>query len=150
MILIIQFSEKCDILESNEVGFIGRKQRGEVMRKLLKKNLSPLKEALDELEVFVRRMDQAEYAYFYRQVERMKNNADICTVVPHVDWEQLEEILIRDWNLIKQMYDCLWKLELETGMERYRFLQLLTLIEWYLDVDEKNDMFEYSTYVFYN
>ena len=44
------------------------------MSKLRKQNLEPLREALQELTDFVRNMDQTEYSYFYRQVERMGNN----------------------------------------------------------------------------
>ena len=48
-------------------------------------------------------------------------------------WEKLENILKRDWNLVKRMYDDMWKIDLQNEKERYRFLQLLTEIEWYLE-----------------
>ena len=44
----------------------------------MKNNLEPLKDALEELADFVRKMDPAEYSYFYRLVERMGNNIEIC------------------------------------------------------------------------
>ena len=47
--------------------------------------------------------------------------------------EKLEAILRRDWNLVKRMYGDMWKMDLQNEKERYRFLQLLTEIEWYLE-----------------
>ncbi|MBU3839576.1 MAG: hypothetical protein IAA25_00995 [Candidatus Ruminococcus intestinipullorum] len=118
------------------------------MRILLKKDLVPFKDALYELEEFLLQMDQTEYHYFYRQIERMKNNVEICMLIRYVDWDKLEEILLRDWNLIKQMYNNLWKLE--SLKDKYRVLQLLSLVEWYLNSDENADILEYSEYIFYN
>lgn len=106
------------------------------MGKLIKQNLAPLREALDELSDFVRKMDQTEYSYFYRQLERMGYNVEICILVRYDGWEQLEGILLRDWNSIKQMYDEIWYIEWKDREEQYRFLQLLTLIEWYLTSEE--------------
>ena len=40
----------------------------------MKKNLEPLKDALEELADFARKMEPTEYAYFYRLMERMENN----------------------------------------------------------------------------
>ena len=88
----------------------------------MKKNLEPLKDALEELADFARKMEPTEYAYFYRLMERMENNV-----------EKLEAILRRDWNLVKRMYGDMWKMDLQNEKERYRFLQLLTEIEWYLE-----------------
>lgn len=99
----------------------------------MKNNLEPLKDALEELADFVRKMDPAEYSYFYRLVERMGNNIEICMLVREDRWEKLENILKRDWNLVKRMYDDMWKIDLQNEKERYRFLQLLTEIEWYLE-----------------
>lgn len=99
----------------------------------MKNNLEPLKDALEELADFVREMDPAEYSYFYRLVERMGNNIEICMLVREDRWEKLENILKRDWNLVKRMYDDMWKIDLQNEKERYRFLQLLTEIEWYLE-----------------
>ena len=124
-----------------------KKERG-TMRILLKKDLVPFKDALYELEEFLLQMDQTEYHYFYRQIERMKNNVEICMLIRYVDWDKLEEILLRDWNLIKQMYNNLWKLE--SLKDKYRVLQLLSLVEWYLNSDENADILEYSEYIFYN
>lgn len=103
------------------------------MSKLRKQNLEPLREALQELTDFVRNMDQAEYSYFYRQVERMGNNVEICILVRYDGWEQLERILLRDWNSVKRMYEDAWMMEWRNGKEKHRFLQLLTEIEWYLE-----------------
>ena len=47
--------------------------------------------------------------------------------------KKLEAILRRDWNLVKRMYGDMWKMDLQNEKERYRFLQLLTEIEWYLE-----------------
>ena len=69
-------------------------------------------------------------------------------LIRYVDWDKLEEILLRDWNLIKQMYNNLWKLE--SLKDKYRVLQLLSLVEWYLNSDENADILEYSEYIFYN
>ena len=85
----------------------------------MKKNLEPLKDALEELADFARKMEPTEYAYFYRlRDDRL---------------EKLEAILRRDWNLVKRMYGDMWKMDLQNEKERYRFLQLLTEIEWYLE-----------------
>ena len=34
---------------------------------------------------------------------------------------------------MKRMYGDMWKMDLQNEKERYRFLQLLTEIEWYLE-----------------
>ena len=34
---------------------------------------------------------------------------------------------------MKRMYGDMWKMDLRNEKERYRFLQLLTEIEWYLE-----------------
>ena len=47
----------------------------------MKKNLEPLKDALEELADFARKMEPTEYAYFYRLMERMENNVEICILV---------------------------------------------------------------------
>ena len=99
----------------------------------MKKNLEPLKDALEELADFARKMEPTEYAYFYRLMERMENNVEICILVRDDRLEQLEAILRRDWNLVKRMYGDMWKMDLQNEKERYRFLQLLTEIEWYLE-----------------
>ena len=99
----------------------------------MKKNLEPLKDALEELADFARKMEPTEYAYFYRLMERMENNVEICILVRDDRLEKLEAILRRDWNLVKRMYGDMWKMDLQNEKERYRFLQLLTEIEWYLE-----------------
>ena len=99
----------------------------------MKKNLEPLKDALEELADFARKMAPTEYAYFYRLMERMENNVEICILVRDDRLEKLEAILRRDWNLVKRMYGDMWKMDLRNEKERYRFLQLLTEIEWYLE-----------------
>ena len=96
----------------------------------MKKNLEPLKDALEELADFARKMEPTEYAYFYRLMERMENNVEICILVRDDRLEKLEAILRRDWNLVKRMYGDMWKMDLQNEKERYRFLQLLTEIEW--------------------
>ena len=98
-----------------------------------RKNLEPLKDALEELADFARKMEPTEYAYFYRLMERMENNVEICILVRDDRLEKLEAILRRDWNLVKRMYGDMWKMDLQNEKERYRFLQLLTEIEWYLE-----------------
>ena len=66
----------------------------------MKKNLEPLKDALEELADFARKMEPTEYAYFYRLMERMENNVEICILVRDDRLEKLEAILRRDWNLV--------------------------------------------------
>ena len=41
--------------------------------------------------------------------------------------------MLRDWNSVKRMYEDAWMMEWRNGKEKYRFLQLLTEIEWYLE-----------------
>ncbi len=120
------------------------------MGRLMKKNLEPLKKALSELSGFIQKLDQTEYSYFYRQIERMENNVEICILVRYDGWEQLEGILLRDWNCVKQMYDDLWRMELQDEKEKYRFLQLLLLIEWYLSNEDSGSIPEKSEYIFLN
>ena len=72
----------------------------------MKKNLEPLKDALEELADFARKMEPTEYAYFYRLMERMENNVEICILVRDDRLEKLEAILRRDWNLVKRMVIC--------------------------------------------
>ena len=67
----------------------------------MKKNLEPLKDALEELADFARKMDPTEYAYFYRLMERMENNVEICILVRDDRLEKLEAILRRDWTEIE-------------------------------------------------
>ena len=95
--------------------------------------LNDSESALEELADFARKMEPTEYAYFYRLMERMENNVEICILVRDDRLEKLEAILRRDWNLVKRMYGDMWKMDLQNEKERYRFLQLLTEIEWYLE-----------------
>ena len=56
----------------------------------MKKNLEPLKDALEELADFARKMEPTEYAHFYRLMERMENNVEICILVRDDRLEKLE------------------------------------------------------------
>ncbi|MCB5608026.1 hypothetical protein LIQ11_20180, partial [[Ruminococcus] gnavus] len=68
----------------------------------MKKNLEPLKDPLEELAAFARKMEPTEYAYFYRLMERMEDNVEICILVRDDRLEKREAILRRDWNLVKR------------------------------------------------
>ena len=72
-------------------------------------------------QIFARKMEPTEYAYFYRLMERMENNVEICILVRDDRLEKLEAILRRDWNLVKRMYGDMWKMDLQNEKERYRF-----------------------------
>ena len=74
----------------------------------MKKNLEPLKDALEELADFARKMEPTEYAYFYRLMERMENNVEICILVRDDRLEKLEAILRRDWNFFIKWHASLY------------------------------------------
>ena len=62
------------------------------MTSLDREELVPLKECLDELLDFIRELQIEEIPYFYRCLENMKYNLEICFLVRYEGWEQMELI----------------------------------------------------------
>ncbi len=108
-------------------------------RNVVKCNLALLKKNLENLLAFMQTIDLEEYDFFYRQVERMLNNVEICILLKYDGWEQMEDILLRDWYLVKEMYERVrYSGASETREERECFVYLLTSIEGY--ITEKEEM----------
>lgn len=107
------------------------------MESLKRDDLKPLGKLLNELIDFIYGLQVEEIPYFFRFIENMKNNLDICLIVRYEGWEQMEYLLRRDWfaannTLIgipgfdihasdaaeKEFLDCRF-LELISGIEDY-------------------------------
>lgn len=68
------------------------------MKSLAREDLVPLGKCLDELLDFVHGLQVEEIPYFYKYIENMKNNLEICFLVHYEGWEQIELLLRRDWS----------------------------------------------------
>ena len=108
------------------------------MKSLAKEELVPLTKCLDELLSFIRGLQVEEIPYFYRFLENMRYNLEICFLVQYEGWEQIEQILRRDWKAANHMLigipgfsicadSAFRKAELEC-----RFIELIANIERYL------------------
>lgn len=68
------------------------------MKSLVREDLVPLRECLDKLLNFVHELQVEEIPYFFRYIENMKYNLEICFLVRYEGWEQIELLLKRDWS----------------------------------------------------
>lgn len=57
------------------------------MKSLDREDLVPLRKCLDELLDFIRELQMEEIPYFYRCLENMKYNLEICFLVQYEGWE---------------------------------------------------------------
>lgn len=107
------------------------------MSSLKRDDLKTLRNLLEELLDLLCGLCVEEPPYFFRFIENMKNNLEICHFVQYEGWEQMEYLLRRDWSeanhrLIgipefninsdnpeeKEELDCRF-LELVSGIEHY-------------------------------
>lgn len=65
---------------------------------LKREELLSLRDALNELMKFIRKLQCNEVPYFYHFLDYMKNNIEFCVCIQSDDMEHLEEILLRDWT----------------------------------------------------
>lgn len=67
------------------------------MKKTRIDELLELREALGNLQKFIRYFSGGELPYFYRMLDYMKNNIEIYLQTGEKDFISLNEILYRDW-----------------------------------------------------
>ena len=74
------------------------------MREPYREELSQLRETLEEMKDLLKRIQKEDRPYFYRFLDRMKNNIEIglCLDVDHQI--KLDEILLRDWIAANDAY----------------------------------------------
>lgn len=75
-----------------------------MMNSLKREDLEPLKKLLKELSDFICSSYFGEIPYFFRFIENMYNNLEICILVQYDDWERLESLLARDWSAANQTF----------------------------------------------
>ncbi len=111
------------------------------MRSLEREELVPLKRCLVDLLDFVKELQIDEIPYFYKCIENMKHNLEICFLVQYEGWEQIERILKRDWKDANHMLLGIpeFNIHAESKEEKVRldcrFLELISKIEGYLSSD---------------
>lgn len=108
------------------------------MTSLDREELVPLKESLDELLDFIRELQMEEIPYFYRCLENMKYNLETCFLVQYEGWEQMEQILLRDWSAANHAqigipgFDFSAESAAEKAELDCRFIELIANIEGFL------------------
>ena len=101
------------------------------MKSLDREDLVPLRKCLDELLDFIRELQMEE-------IPNMKYNLEICCLVQYEGWEQMEQILIRDWSAANHVligipgFDFAAKSAAEKAELDCRFIELLANIETFL------------------
>lgn len=109
---------------------------------LFRDQLVPLKECLEELLEFIQELKVEEIPYFYRSIENMKYNLEICCLVQYEGWEQLESILIRDWKAANHMLLGIPGFDIRADNPdkkdelNCRFLELVSNVEEFLRAGE--------------
>lgn len=109
---------------------------------LFRDQLVPLKECLEELLEFIQGLKVEEIPYFYRSIENMKYNLEICCLVQYEGWEQLESILIRDWKAANHMLLGIPGFDIRADNPdkkdelNCRFLELVSNVEEFLRAGE--------------
>lgn len=109
---------------------------------LYRNELIPLRVCLEELLEFTQGLKNEETLYFYRFIENMKYNLEICCMVPYEGWEQLDRILKRDWKAANHMLLGIpgFNICADNPDKRdelsCRFLELVSNVEEYLKVGE--------------
>mgnify|MGYP000987232924 FL=1 len=102
---------------------------------LYKSELVPLRKCLEE---FIQGLKVEEIPYFYRFIENMKYNLEICCLVQYEGWEQLEKILKRDWKAANHMLLGIPGFDIHADNPdkrdelNCRFLELVSNVEQYL------------------
>jgi hypothetical protein len=120
------------------VVFWFRLKKEGVMRSLEREELVPLKRCLVDLLDFVKELPVEEIPYFYKCIENMKHNLEICFLVQYEGWEQMEWILKRDWKAANHILLGIPEFDInaESPEEKVRldcrFLELISNIEGYL------------------
>ncbi|MGC4017930.1 MAG: hypothetical protein QM793_00945 [Muricomes sp.] len=113
------------------------------MRSLEKEELVPLGKCVEELLQFVHGLHMEETPYFYRLVQNMKYNLEICFLVRYDGWEQMEQILKRDWKGANHMLLGIPKFDIQADTPKKKaelnckFLDLITNIEHYLQLERE-------------
>lgn len=112
------------------------------MKSLEREELVPLRRCLEELLEFIQGLQVEEIPYFYKSVENMKHNLEICFLVKYEGWEQMERILKRDWRSANHMLLGIpgFNIRAASPSEKSeldcRFLQLIANIENYLRLEQ--------------
>ena len=108
------------------------------MKSLDREDLVPLRKCLDELLDFIHELQMEEIPYFYRCLENMKYNLEICFLVQYEGWEQMEQNLVRDWSAANHAmlgipgFDFAAESAAEKAELDCRFIELLANIETFL------------------
>lgn len=99
---------------------------------LEKEQLVPLRDALNNLIRFLQQWKDNSIPYFYRYLQYMKDNIEICMYTQD-DWGDglmyLEDILWRNWNEANDVFWGIHSCELFEEGQRELFLQYLGLLE---------------------
>ncbi len=105
---------------------------------LKREELEPLRNLLEEFLDFVKGLHIEEIPYFSRFIENMNNNLEICRLVQYEGWEQMNQLLKRDWLAANQTLIGIPDFRIggedqeEKDALNCRFFELVTGIESYL------------------
>ncbi len=99
---------------------------------LEKEQLIPLRDALNNLIRFLQKWKDSSIPYFFRYLQYMKDNIEIC-IYTQDDWGDglvyLEDILQQNWNDANDDFWGIHSCELFGEGQRELFLQYLGLLE---------------------
>lgn len=103
--------------------------------------LVSLRDALEDLMLFVKKWQNSDIPHFYRYLDFMKNNIETC-IYTREDWGEgliyLRKILQRDWDKANDEYVGIPSCMLFEENQRELFLQYLGLLDEvgsYFDLD---------------
>ncbi len=109
------------------------------MKKLKKEEVLPLKESIEKLLEFLYDLNLKKVPYFMKFLERMNFNLRTCILVDYDGWEQLEDLLKRDWNEANHAITGIpaFRLPMNDPDEKKRlekeFFLLLTVVDVYVN-----------------
>lgn len=127
-------------------GINGRPSRNHMSYSNLEaEQLVPLRDALEEFMLFVKKWEDQRVPHFYRYLDFMKNNIETCICIRE-DWGDgliyLRKLLQRDWNKANNEYVGIPSCTLFKESQKELFLQYLGLLDevrsyFVLDTDLK-------------
>lgn len=124
------------------------------MRILKEEELVPLRDALEDVQKFIRETERKTKPYYYFQFDNMINNIEICLQSNEQDMHLISEILLRDWLNANHELLGVSACRLfcsscpEEAEKAYHFVELITEIEVYFEEEMPEEYKEEYNYDF--
>lgn len=115
------------------------------MRMLKREELILLREALLNVQKFIRQTEKQKASYYYVQFDNMINNIGIYLLSDDVDLFRISEVLLRDWLNANHELLGVPACELFCGIQNermedtYRFWELIATVENYFPEEGEED-----------